>query len=181
MTDTPPLRPNRYADGRTATGHRSCDGRLMFPVNRMLAGVVQRCADDRQIRPLSPRLVPRPRQRSPAPNQRAPAVSRNMRKAFRASLTNSITFASLFRPEASSRPVWASTPDGRTARIAPRTLAGLSPPARITGREDCRTSCLLRRQSWVLPVAPEAPVSGSNVSVKYASTYGVVCSNISSR
>src|SRR6476469_10089089 len=51
-----------------------------------------------------------------------------------ASATNSLTLASSFRPLASSTPVWTSTPAGRTAAIACRTLAGVSPPARITGR-----------------------------------------------
>ena len=55
----------------------------------------------------------------------------------------------------------SSTPAGRTAEIACPTFAGVSPPARITGRADSSTSRRLSPQSCVRPVAPAAPVSGA--------------------
>jgi len=68
--------------------------------------------------------------------------------------------------------VWESTPAGLTSRIARLTFSGVSPPARITGLSASSTRRLLTRQSWVLPVAPDARVFGSKVSVINASTNG---------
>ena len=53
-----------------------------------------------------------------------------------AARTNSRNCCGCFRPDAASTPVCASTPAGRTTRIASATFIAFNPPARITGRRD---------------------------------------------
>ncbi|OQA29501.1 MAG: hypothetical protein BWY59_00270 [Verrucomicrobia bacterium ADurb.Bin345] len=55
------------------------------------------------------------------------------------------------------------------------TFMGVNPPARITGFGESETSWRLTDQSCVLPVAPQAPVTGSYVSVMNPSTCGAKC------